>query len=172
MKRLPFTIALILTLAACHDPPLMDQVPPDFQGPIVTASISTTPVDSYTDLTVTAEFELNPWTSRESVHVGETAIGFCLIPSDELLEEAKCEPSTVFELPTGSGLATEDPLSSVHDVLVKRGEPVTISHNIAVTSGQEGGVTVIGVVVGLEEPDHEANYIYGDETERLFIHFD
>lgn len=172
MKRLPFTIALILTLAACHDPPLMDQVPPDFRGPTVTTSASTTPVDSYIDLTVTAEFELNPWTSRESVHVGETAIGFCLIPSDELLEEAKCEPSTVLELPTGSGLATEDPLSSVHDVLAKRGEPVTISHNIALTSEQRGDVTVVGVVFFLEETRYYGNYIYADEHQRLFIQFD
>ena len=130
------------------------------------------PVDTYIDLTVSAQFRLNPWTSRESVHAGNVAIGFCLIPSDELLGDAECDPSTVYELPSGSKLSTDDPLSSIHDVLAPRGEPMIITHTISLTSSQQAGVTVIGAVVGLQRPDEELRYIYSDNDERLFIRFE
>lgn len=167
------SIAFLITiLTACRDPPLMDSIPPDFSGPNVTASVTTTPADTYIDVTVSAQFRLNPWTSRESVHVGNVAIGFCLLPSDELLEDAECDPSTVYELPTGSGLFTDDPLSSIHDVLAPRGEPIIITHTISLTSSQQAGVTVIGAVSFPEGPNYYIEYIYSDNDERLFIRFE
>lgn len=68
--------------------------------------------------------------------------------------------------------STGDPLSSIHNVLASRGEPMIITHNISLTSSRQAGVTVVGAVVGLQRPNEELRYIYSDNDERLFIRFD
>lgn len=121
-------------------------------------------------------FSLSPHNLDEFNEIGPVTLGLCLLPSERLLETAECDHDTVFMAPANVLVLSSQPLQTTSELLVHRGETVTLRYAVELTLVEPGGLTVIGVFTypSADNPGTYAELFHGLPSYpmgRVFIEF-